>query len=248
MVVPVRRASRLTGSQLANALGWWKGGREQVWEEKLGLREPFRGNDATRWGQKHEPTARDDFELLTGWKVLDAGKDGLALLDKEAGGLVRLHRDENKTWLGAAPDGVIPEMGALLEIKCPYNRGQPKDMKPWNTAPWYYMAQVQSLMEIFDMEHCHFYCWTIEHGSCLYFVERDREYWNYVYCALEEFWHRNLVPAREVLLASDGQEDAVRAIEAYRPREIHMLTEYTKVLSQRMVNKLKISQYDKFLE
>ena len=71
VVVPVRRASRLTGSQLANALGWWKGGREQVWEEKLGLREPFRGNDATRWGSKHEPVARDHFEHLTGLKVLD---------------------------------------------------------------------------------------------------------------------------------------------------------------------------------
>ena len=242
--MPVRRASRLTGSQLANALGWWKGGREQVWEEKLGLREPFRGNDATRWGSKHEPVARDHFEHLTGLKVLDAGKNGLALLDKEAGGLVRLHRDENKNWLGAAPDGVIPEAGSLLEIKCPYNRGFPKEMKPWATAPWYYMAQVQSLMEIFDMEHCHFYCWTIGHGSCLYFVERDREYWNYIYCALEEFWHRNLVPAREILLQSDGKD--VDAAVAYRPREIHTLTEYTKVLSQRMARSLEAKPMPNF--
>ena len=117
VVVPVRRASRLTGSQLANALGWWPGGREQVWEEKLGLREPFRGNDATRWGQKHEPRARDDYEQLTGHKVLDAGKDGLALLDG-AGGLVRLHRDENKTWLGAAPDGVVRYLSLYVDSYC----------------------------------------------------------------------------------------------------------------------------------
>ncbi|QDZ23018.1 YqaJ domain-containing protein [Chloropicon primus] len=244
VVVPIRRASRLTGSQLANALGWWKGGREQVWEEKLGLREPFRGNDATRWGTKHEPRARDDFSALTGYNVLDAGKDGLALLDKEAGGLVRLHREEGKTWLGAAPDGVIPDMDALLEIKCPYNRGYPKEMKPWDRAPWYYMAQVQSLMEIFDMQTTYFYCWTIEGGSCVYVVERDREYWGYVYAALEEFWHRHLVPARDILLQSDGLD--VKAAELYRPREIHTLTEYTKILSQRMVTELEVRPFNPF--
>ena len=78
------------------------------------------------------------------------------------------------------------------------------------------------------METCFFYCWTIKHGSCVYTVERDREYWQYVYAALEEFWHRHLVPAREVLLESDGTE--IRLAESFRPREIHTLTEYTRIL------------------
>ena len=232
IVVPVRRASRLTGSQLANALGWWKGGREQLWEEKLGFREPFRGNDATRWGTKHEPVARDDFVQHTGLSVLDAGKEGLGLLDKEAGGLVRLHREEGKTWLGAAPDGVIPDKDALLEIKCPFNRGYPREARPWETAPWYYMAQVQSLMEVFDMDYTYFYCWTIDHGSFVYLVDRDREYWRIVEAALAEFWHRNLVPAREVLLESDGL--AVSEAQVFRPRDLSTLTEYTKKLSMKM--------------
>ena len=243
-MVPVRRASRLTGSQLANALGWWKGGREQIWEEKLGLREPFRGNDATRWGTKHEPRARDEFSKLTGYDVASAST--LGLLDKEAGGLVRLHREEGKAWLGAAPDGIIPDRDALLEIKCPYNRGFPAQMRPWDRAPWYYMAQVQSLLEIFDMERCYFYCWTIENGSCVYVVDRDREYWGYVYVALEEFWHRHLVPAREALLTSDGED--IRGAEAYRPREIHTLTEYTQILSKRMVERLEVKPMPSWLE
>ena len=70
------------------------------------------------------------------------------------------------------------------------------------------------------MEHCHFYCWTIENGSRLYFIERDREYWNYVYCALEEFWHKNLVPAREVLLASNGLDvEAAEVREEKKPNQ-----------------------------
>ncbi len=64
------------------------------------------------------------------------------------------------------------------------------------------------------------------------------QYWQYVYCVLEEFWHKNLVPAREILLDSGGM-DVAAALE-HRPREIHMLTEYTKILSQRMVNSLEI--------
>ena len=44
------RASRLTASAFGNALGFWRGGRVELWEEKLGLSEPFAGNDATEWG------------------------------------------------------------------------------------------------------------------------------------------------------------------------------------------------------
>ncbi len=36
---------------------FFDGGRAQLWEEKLGLRAPFAGNPATRWGTRQEPAA-----------------------------------------------------------------------------------------------------------------------------------------------------------------------------------------------
>eukprot|EP00850_Spirogloea_muscicola_P017714 SM000155S01643 [mRNA] locus=s155:37433:41851:- [translate_table: standard] len=46
------RRGRLTASTFSAALGFWPRGRVELWEEKIGLREPFRGNAATRWGTK----------------------------------------------------------------------------------------------------------------------------------------------------------------------------------------------------
>ena len=72
------------------------------------------------------------------------------------------------------------------------------------------------MMEIFDVEVCHFYCWTVENGSSLYLVERDPEYWKFIMRVLEEFWERNLVPARELLLASDGED--IQGVEVSRQK------------------------------
>jgi hypothetical protein len=44
------RRWRLTASAFSNVIGCWPGGRLKLWEEKLELRVPFRGNDATAWG------------------------------------------------------------------------------------------------------------------------------------------------------------------------------------------------------
>ena len=134
----------------------------------------------------------------------------------------------------------IPDADALLEIKCPYGKGQPYSVQPWDRAPWYYMAQVQTVMEIFDMAHCHLYCWTIRSGSRTYIIERDREYFKFVLRVCEEFWSRNLVPARTLLLESDGDPTGV---ESFRPRATSALTEYTKVLSQRMASKAECITY-----
>ena len=51
------RATRLTASAFSNACGFWRGGRNELWEEKLGLAEPFAGNDATNWGSGKEDEA-----------------------------------------------------------------------------------------------------------------------------------------------------------------------------------------------
>ena len=38
----------------------------------------------------------------------------------------------------------------VLEIKCPYNRGEPFSAKPYPNAPWYYMAQVWNILSLWN--------------------------------------------------------------------------------------------------
>lgn len=38
----------------------------EVWREKVGLSEPFAGNEATYWGQVHEPLVREEYRLRNG--------------------------------------------------------------------------------------------------------------------------------------------------------------------------------------
>ena len=93
--------------------------------------------------------------------------------------------------------------GGILEIKCPFNRGSPERAVPWRVAPWwvrratplggarlsdtrpapprrYYLPQTQGLMEVFDRDWCHLYCWT-ENGSAIYRYSRHAEYFGLMY-------------------------------------------------------------------
>ena len=58
----------------------------------------------------------------------------------------RLHWDTmlRLTWLSAAsPNALAAGMGpGVLEIKCPFNRGQPESASIPSLPPWYYMPQV----------------------------------------------------------------------------------------------------------
>ena len=71
----------------------------------------------------------------------------------------RQGRDDPDHWMGASADGLIslpagahglgPQLGArgggggVLEVKCPFNRGSPREARPPHAAQWYYMAQVK---------------------------------------------------------------------------------------------------------
>ena len=71
-----------------------------MWEEKLGLREPFAGNQATRHGNSFEATALADYERLSQHSVLSCG-------------FRTLRDDDAHNWLGGSPDGLI-EASALV--------------------------------------------------------------------------------------------------------------------------------------
>eukprot|EP00887_Chlorella_sp_A99_P003016 scaffold9.g3016.t1 len=88
------RERRLTASAFSNALGFFEGDRTRLWEEKVGLRVPFAGNEATAWGTRAEPRALQAYQALTGQRV-----EGCMFSVK--------HEDAAHGWLGASPDGLI---------------------------------------------------------------------------------------------------------------------------------------------
>ena len=88
------REARLTASAFSNALGFWNTGRRDLWEEKLAIKAPFAGNDATRWGTKLEPVALRDFEIITG--------------NVPSHEMFRvLGTDPIHNWFGGSPDGLL---------------------------------------------------------------------------------------------------------------------------------------------
>ena len=67
------REGKLTASAFVNAVGFFPEGRVQLWEEKVGLKEPFQGNEKTVWGTDREAEAVEAYTLLTGNSVEHIG-------------------------------------------------------------------------------------------------------------------------------------------------------------------------------
>eukprot|EP00850_Spirogloea_muscicola_P025080 SM002148S06708 [mRNA] locus=s2148:98:1859:+ [translate_table: standard] len=97
------RRGRLTASTFSAALGFWPRGRVELWEEKIGLREPFRGNAATRWGTKKEAVAIEEYKRVT-----------CNAVERKAFQVYRGGGDTTAGWLGASPDGLVPDDGLAL--------------------------------------------------------------------------------------------------------------------------------------
>jgi uracil-DNA glycosylase len=235
------RATRLTASAFSNAVGFWRDGRNALWEEKLGIGIPFTGNEATEWGTKTEDEACEAYAALTNASVSH-------LLFRA------LSPDEAELWMGASPDGLVVaattdaaeyksevanngdasdslnnnERG-ILEVKCPFNRGKPLEAKPYPKVPWYYVPQVQGLMAVFDRPWVDVFAYTVNNGCAIYRVKRDREYWAQMYEALSEFWWQHVVPAKHAM--HRGLD-----FEKYRPSEEHYKCQTLKVKSQRIAN------------
>ena len=129
--------------------------------------------------------------------------------------------------------GVPP---GVLEIKCPWNKGDPVGAKPYPRAPWYYVPQVQGLMAVFDRQWCDLFCYTVEHGSAIYRVERDPEYWAMMYRALSDFWWQHVVPGKHAIAAGEDPE-------RFRPSETHALTEELKRRSREISNAAQMRRY-----
>lgn len=105
------------------------------------------------WGHTHEPTAIKIYMQVTGKKVY-----------------YDLPRFLHKIieWLAGSPDGITAD-GILIEIKCPYCKIM------MDQCPIYYYQQVQFLLEITDLEICHFVCFIPKEGNDDYpATDKDR--------------------------------------------------------------------------
>jgi putative phage-type endonuclease len=95
--------------------------------------DPFKGSAVTRWGQMFEEVIARIYMHKTGSQVLEFG----------------LMRHPDVPFIGASPDGIRTD-GIMIEIKCP----QTRTIKP--VPPKYYWAQMQTQLEICNLEQCDF--------------------------------------------------------------------------------------------
>lgn len=106
--------------------------KKEFIRKKCGL-DTFKGNAATRWGQKYEQVATQIYEKRNNVDVIEFG--------------LLLH--PTIPIIGASPDGITKD-GVMLEIKCPMVRtitGVPLN---------YYWIQMQLQLEVCDLDICDF--------------------------------------------------------------------------------------------
>lgn len=225
------RKEKLTTSSFSTVLGFWESNRRrELWRDKVfstdsAVFSSF-AKAAMNWGSKHEATAIDRYKAITGRTVLPLG--------------FAVHPEDELNWLGGSPDGLLVN-GGILEVKCPFNRGKPHLGLPWETVPYYYMPQLQGLMEIMDRNWVELYCWT-PNGSTLFRVEREPDYFDEMHQILKEFWRECVVPAKEAVENAIGSDDDRGEIDlnAFTPKPRHPLTKSLVAMSKKLAGNAKL--------
>ncbi|KAI7751143.1 hypothetical protein M8C21_032473, partial [Ambrosia artemisiifolia] len=221
-----QRKHKLTASTFAQAVGFWPNRRVLLWLEKIGAVEPFTGNLATCWNNIKEEEALERYKLITGNSVL--------FPEFQVSG--KLNREVN--WLGASPDGIIDKIvyglpyGGILEIKCPFYKGNMRKGFPWSGVPYNYIPQAQGLMEILDRDWMDFYVWTPK-GSSIIRIDRDVEYWKVLEIALSDFWWAHVQPAREIYCKYEVR-DPLTELKSLCPAPKHELCSHIVKESRRV--------------
>lgn len=188
----------LTASDAATAIGDNPyESPEGLYIKKVGGRK-FAGNAATERGTLLEPIARDLYDARFNRKSHEIG----------------LVQHPLHPWLGGSPDG-ITECGRLIEIKCPLTR------KIENKVPKHYIAQVQLLMEILDLDQCDFIQYRPADGEALEEfvvtnVPRDREWFARNLPIMKQFWDR-VVAGRKLGFTCEVIDEEPRSLEEKVP-------------------------------
>jgi putative phage-type endonuclease len=169
------RENMLTASDAASALGANPYEKpDKLLMKKCGAHK-WSGNAATAHGTLLEPVARDLYDAQFSKKTHELG----------------LVVHPKYPFLGGSADGVT-EDGILVEIKCPLKRKiEPK-------VPKHYVAQVQLLMEILDLEVCDFVQYKPDpYEFVTVRVARDRKWFEEALPVMEAFWNR-VLEARKI--------------------------------------------------
>lgn len=221
------RKYKLTASTFAQAIGFWPNRRVQLWLEKIGAVEPFTGNLSTCWNNIKEKEALERYKQITGNPVI--------FTDFQ----VNRNGNRNWNWLAASPDGVIGlPYGGVLEIKCPFYKGDMRKGYPWSQVPYNCIPQAQGLMEILDRDWMDFYVWTPK-GSSLIRIDRDVEYWNLLKIALSDFWWDHVEPGREIY-SNYVVKDPLIELKSFCPGPKHEMCSYIVEESKRVVGNSRL--------
>ncbi|XP_047312102.1 uncharacterized protein LOC124915434 [Impatiens glandulifera] len=219
-----KRRHKLTASTFAGAIGFFPQRRVHLWKEKVGLIKPFSGNLATCWSNIKEEEALGRYKCLT--------DNHLIFPEFQVYGKEK----PNDDWIAASPDGVVyglPSRG-VLEIKCPFFNGDMSQASPWKRLPLYCIPQAQGLMEIMDCDWMDFYVWTI-HGSSLFRIHRDEQYWEMLKVALSDFWWNHVQPASEFYKRNEISNGLIE-LEMWKPQPRHESWSTIVKESRRVVN------------
>lgn len=190
-----RRKTLMTASNVASALSIppfdsFRGCPRQHGIEQL-VSGSFKGNVATRHGTLHEDSVRDRLCDIMGEVVLEFGL--LVHADVRGDGT-------GYDWLAASPDGITLS-GRMVEIKCPYRR----KIVPGH-VPHHYMPQVQTQLEVADLDSCYFCQWQPAHLNPegveifdIVLIERDKLWFEKHKDAMLAFWI-DLMSARKAFV------------------------------------------------
>jgi putative phage-type endonuclease len=165
------RNTMLTASDCASAIGdnFFKSPGVLVLHKVYPSLNTFKGNERTEWGQKYESVARDIY----------------ADQYKEVVHEIGLAQHPVHKWLGGSPDG-ITESGKLIEIKCPNPKNKLK-----KECPKHYVAQVQVLLEVLDLEECDFIQYRPDpYEFVVVNMKRDREWFAEKMPIMKDLWDR----------------------------------------------------------
>jgi putative phage-type endonuclease len=140
----------------------------QLWEEKIGIRQGFQGNNATIRGHQMEPKARAAFELEMGIEFIP---------------MVAEHF--NFPYMRASLDGWNAEEQAVLEIKCPGKEDH--DLAKSGKVPEKYWPQLQHQLFVTGGKVAYYYSYDGESGITIP-VYPDHEYMKQLFEKEQDFW------------------------------------------------------------
>jgi putative phage-type endonuclease len=163
------RRTRIGASDASIILGInpWKSAY-QLWEEKLGVKDPQDMTDRMKRGIELEDKARKTFEEMTGHSVLPA-----------------IMEHVEHAWMVASLDGISDDGQVVVEIKC--NGAKNHELALDGIVPNYYYAQMQHQMEVVGGDNVHYFSFDGEKGVVIE-VPRNDEYIQRMIIAEKEFY------------------------------------------------------------